>query len=118
MEKRGLSFSSLLLLIVAFLIYSTTGIFTKMASMQEMLSVPYIQYFSLVVLAIGLYAILWQLILKKVDLAKAFLFKSLTVVFALFFAWSIFGEVITCKNILGCVFIVFGIMLNSFWQAE
>lgn len=118
MAKRGLSISSLLLLIVAFLIYSCTGIFTKLASMQEMLSGAYIQYFSLVIFAMGVYAVLWQLILKRVDLAKAFLFKSLTVIFALFFAWSIFGEVITFKNILGCAFIVSGIILNSYWQTE
>lgn len=118
MEKRGLSISSLLLLIVAFLIYSTTGVFSKMASMHEMLSLSYIQYFSLVILAMGLYAILWQFILKKVDLAKAFLFKSLTVVFSLFFAWSIFDEIITIKNLIGCAFIVSGIVLNSTCQTE
>lgn len=118
MEKRGLSISSLLLLIAAFLIYSTTGVFSKMASMHEMLSLSYIQYFSLVILAMGGYAVLWQLILKRVDLSKAFLFKSLTVIFSLFFAWSIFDETISLKNILGCLFIISGIVLNSFCQTE
>ena len=116
MEKRGLSFTSLLLLIVAFLIYSTTGIFTKMASMQEMLSIPYIQYFALVILSMAVYAVLWQIILKRVELTQAYLFKSLTVVFSLFFAWSIFHEVITLKNLIGCGFIVAGIVLNSYRQ--
>ena len=108
MEERELSMSSLLLLVGAFLIYSCTGIFTKLASMQE----------TLVILTMGVYAILWQLILKRVDLAKAYLFKSLTVIFALFFAWSIFGEDITFKNMLGCAFIVSGIIINSCWQTE
>ena len=116
MEKRGLSFSSLLLLIVAFLIYSMTGIFTKMSSMQEMLSIPYIQYFALVILSMAVYAVLWQIILKRVELTQAYLFKSLTVVFSLFFAWSIFHEVITLKNLIGCGFIVAGIVLNSYRQ--
>lgn len=118
MEKQELSISSLLLLVIAFLIYSTTGVFSKMASMHEMLSMSYIQYFSLVILAMGVYAVLWQLILKRVDLAKAFLFKSLTVVFSLFFAWSIFDEIITIKNLIGCAFIVSGIVLNSTCQTE
>lgn len=116
MEKRGLSFTSLLLLIVAFLIYSMTGIFTKMSSMQEMLSIPYIQYFALVILSMAVYAVLWQIILKRVELTQAYLFKSLTVVFSLFFAWSIFHEVITLKNLIGCGFIVAGIVLNSYRQ--
>ena len=118
MEKRGISFSSLSLLIVAFLIYSTTGIFSKLASMQEMLSISYIRYFSLVILALGLYAILWQIILKKVDLAKAFLFKGLTMVFGLFWAWSIFDEVVTLNNVLGCTLILSGIIINSSCQTE
>ena len=116
MEKRGLSFSSMLLLIVAFLIYSMTGIFTKMSSMQEMLSISYIQYFALVILSMAVYAVLWQIILKRVELTQAYLFKSLTVVFSLFFAWSIFHEVITLKNLIGCGFIVAGIVLNSYRQ--
>ena len=116
MEKRGFSFTSLLLLIVAFLIYSMTGIFTKMSSMQEMLSIPYIQYFALVILSMAIYAVLWQIILKRVELTQAYLFKSLTVVFSLFFAWSIFHEVITLKNLIGCGFIVAGIVLNSYRQ--
>ena len=84
--------------------------------MQEMLSIPYIQYFALVILSMAVYAVLWQIILKRVELTQAYLFKSLTVVFSLFFAWSIFHEVITLKNLIGCGFIVAGIVLNSYRQ--
>ena len=104
----------IILLVITFLIYSTTEIFTKLASMQELLSVAYFEYFALVILTMGAYAVLWQVILKRVDLSKAYLFKSLTVVFGLFFAWSIFHEMITLQNIVGCSFVIAGIVLNSY----
>ena len=113
-STRNLTISSVVLLLLAFLIYSCTGIFTKLASMQKMLSVEYLHYFAFVIAAMGIYAVLWQIILKRVALSQAFLFKSLTVLFSLFFAWSIFHEAITPKNMIGCCFIIAGIALNSY----
>ena len=110
---RKLSFCSSVLLAISFLIYSTTDVFSKMASEVEMLSVEYFIYFSLVLLTMTIYAILWQVVLKKVPLTQAFLFKSITVVFSLFFAFLLFNEVITRKNLIGATLIIVGIILNA-----
>ena len=110
---RGLGITSYLLLVTAFLIYSTTGIFTKFASGEEFLSMTYIFFLSMVIVAMGIYAIMWQLILKRVPLSQAYLYKSMTVLFSLFFAFSIFNEEVTLKNMLGAVLIISGIIVNS-----
>jgi len=102
-----------LLLAVAFLIYSATGILTKLASAEPFLSARYLILFSGVLCAMGIYAILWQIVLKKIPLTNAYLFKSMTVLFTLFFAWMIFGESVTWKNILGAFFIIAGICVNA-----
>lgn len=112
--SNKLTITSFFLLILAFLVYSTTGIFSKLASSQEFLSVPYIGYFALVIVTMGIYAFLWQLILKKITLSRAFLFKSMTVIFSLSFAWLFFHEQITIKNIIGGGLIVVGIVVNSY----
>lgn len=111
--KNRLSLSSFALLVVAFLVYSTTGIFTKLASGEEFLSIEYLSFFAIAILTIGFYAILWQVVLKKVPLTQAFLFKSMTVLFSFCFAYFIFDESITWKNLLGATFIIGGIMVNS-----
>lgn len=111
--KNKLSLSSLALLVVAFLIYSTTGVFNKLASGNEFLSTGYLSYFAIAILTIGIYAVLWQLILKKVPLTQAFLFKSITVLFSFCFAYFIFDETITWKNLLGGALIIVGIIVNS-----
>lgn len=102
-----------MMLIIAFFIYSTTGVFSKMASTKEFLSISYISLLALVIISMGLYAILWQVILKKVPLNQAFLFKSMTVLFSLSFAFIIFDEDITKRNVIGSCFIITGIVINA-----
>lgn len=113
MMKQSLSITSVILLVSAFLIYSTTGVFTKLASREDFLSMAYMSFFSMVIVAMGIYAVMWQLILKRVPLAQAYLYKSMTVLFSLFFAYSIFNEEVTWKNMLGAVLIISGIIVNS-----
>ncbi len=111
--KKQLGVSSFILLFVAFLVYSTTGVFSKLASREIFLSFGYFSYFALVLLTMGIYAILWQVILKKTPLSKAFLFKSMTVLFSLCFAYFVFNEIITWKNLVGASLIIIGIIVNS-----
>lgn len=115
---KNLSIGSLILLIIAFLIYSTTGVFSKLTSAEEFLSFDYFAFLSLVLLAMGIYAFLWQIILKKLSLSQAFLFKSMTVVFALAFAYFLFDEKITWNNIIGACIIIVGIIFNSLEISE
>ena len=111
--KQKIGIASIALLVVAFLVYSTTGVFTKLASGEVFLSIGYLSYFVLVMLTMGIYAILWQIALKRVSLTQAYLFKGTTVLFSLVLAALVFHECITWKNVLGAGLIVFGIVVNS-----
>ena len=111
---KRLSISSIFLLIIAFVVYSSTGIFTKLASLQDFLSMEYCFFLGGVVLMLAIYAILWQIILKSTPLAQAFLFKSSTVIFALIFAFCLFGEHVTPQNLIGASIIIVGIIVNSY----
>ena len=113
MKKKQLETSSFVLLVVAFLIYSITGVFSKLASKEVFFSIEYIAYLAIGLLFLGIYAILWQVILKKIPLNKAFLFKSMIVLFTLLIAYIFFKEVIVLKNIVGAALIITGIIINS-----
>ena len=65
------------------ILYACTGICTKMASQQQMLSVPYILWFGGAVAVIGVYAILWQQLLRRIELSTAFMFKGSTLIFTM-----------------------------------
>ena len=110
---QKVSFGSYLLLLVAFLIYSSSGVFSKLASENEFLSMGYFKYFTLLIASMATYAVLWQIILKRFQLTQAFLCKSITVVFSLMFAHLFFSESISSNNIIGATLIVTGIVINS-----
>ena len=66
-----------------------------------------------VVLVLGLYAILWQQVIKRMPISTAFLFKGTTLLFALLISFFLFGEPITWMNGIGAILIIGGITLFS-----
>lgn len=59
----------------------------------------------------GLYAVLWQQILKRIELSLAYMFKGTSIVFVMLLAYILFGEQITWNNIIGAIIIISGIVL-------
>ena len=108
---KGCTIRRTFLLLTAFLIYSCTGIFSKLASLHDFLSIPYILYFGCVIGTLGLYAVLWQKVLSFMPLNKAFLCKSICIVFTL----GMFAETITLNNILGAIIIISGLVVLT-WK--
>lgn len=103
--------SKIIALLLINLLYASVGIFTKLASQQEFLSWAYIFSFSGAVAVIGIYAILWQQIIRKIELSTAYMFKGTTIIFTMLFAHRLFGEQITWNNIVGAAIIIIGIVL-------
>ena len=106
-----LSVRNILFLCFAVAVYSASGFFSKMASRYDFLSLPYLLCLGGVVLGLGAYAILWQMALKKVPLNKAYLFRSLGVVYGLAIAYFIFHESITWGNLLGGGIVLGGLLV-------
>ncbi|MCQ2975204.1 MAG: hypothetical protein MJ211_10410 [Bacteroidales bacterium] len=114
MEKK-VTFWNFLFMMLAFAIYSSSGIFSKMASYYEFLSPMYIINIGGVILVLGIYAIMWQLILKKMPLTIAFMWKCVCSIWGLLFSYFIFNENITLNNILGIIIIIGGLLYLT-WE--
>lgn len=93
------------------LLYACVGICTKKAAMCSMGSWPYLLWFGGAIVVIGTYAILWQQVLRRIELSTAYMFKGTTLIFTMLIAALLFGEAITGMNILGSILIVAGITL-------
>ena len=102
-----------LLLIGAFLVYAFSSVFTKWASMAEFLSWPYLLRLSGAVGVLGVYAILWQQIIKRMRVSDAYMFKGTSIIFVLLLSHLFFGEAITLTNALGALLIIGGIALHA-----
>ena len=102
-----------LALIGTFFIYTTSGVFSKLASQHDFLSLEYIAFLGCTVGVLGVYAILWQQIIKRMDISLAYMFKGTGVIFGLALAHFVFGETITTTNIIGAIIIICGITLYA-----
>ena len=112
-KQKGLSFGVLCLLLFSFVVYSSCSIFAKLASSQPFQSKWFFLFYGLELVIIAVYAFLWQIVLKKIDLSIAFMCKSITIVFSLLIAHFIFNENISISNSIGSLFIISGIIVGS-----
>lgn len=99
------------ILIVINLLYACVSLFTKYASQQEFMSWNYMLGLIGAVVVMGLYAVLWQQILKRIELSLAYMFKGTSLIFVMLLAYVLFGEQITWNNIVGAIIIISGIVL-------
>lgn len=93
------------------LIYSLGGICSKIASSKDFLSFEWILFYGLVILSLGIYAVLWQQILKKVNLNVAYASKAVTLIWSTIWGIVIFHEQVSWNNILGGVIVLAGVIL-------
>lgn len=100
-----------LYLVLAMVLFSFTSIFSKLASKEEFLSFKYIFFYGMIIFVLGLYAIVWQQILKKVELSVAMSFKPLVIIFNLLWAILFFHSECNIKIIIGFVLILVGIVI-------
>lgn len=98
------------LLHILFLFYSLVGIFSKLASQHDFLSMEFILFYGMVLLDLGVYAIFWQQVLKKLPLTTAFSNKAITIVWGMLWGILFFGECVSLVRIFGATLIVGGII--------
>ena len=110
-EQQRISISNAFYLCVVVAIYSLSGVFTKQASNYDFLSLPYLGCLLGVVLVFAIYAVLWQIALKRVPLSRAYLFRSLGVVYGLALATFVFNESISWTNLIGGLIVLFGLII-------
>lgn len=109
--SNKLTIKIVLILLLVNLFYVSVSIATKFTSQQETLSVSFFGGLAIVIAVLGVYAILWQQLLKHIELTTAYMFKGTSLIFVFVFSALLFSEQITLQNIVGAVFIIAGIVL-------
>ena len=101
----------ILILQAAVVIYTTSGIFAKLADRFDVMSFRWLLMLFLELCALGTYAIVWQQIIKHFDLSLAYANRATSVFWAMIWARFIFQEGVTLKNLIGVAVIFTGIMV-------
>lgn len=92
-------------------LFSLCGVFSKLAATNEFLSFKFCIFYGISILILGIYAILWQQILKKFSLTTAFFNKAVTIIWGMLWGVIFFKEVITSNMILGTIVVLIGVGL-------
>ncbi|MDD3218202.1 MAG: EamA family transporter [Lachnospiraceae bacterium] len=111
MKKKKITLPGILSIQAAVLIYTLSGICAKMAAGHEFLSFWFIFFYGLEICVLGVYAIVWQQIIKRYELSVAYVNRATAIFWSLIWAALIFREHISWKNILGVAIIFVGIMV-------
>ena len=80
------------------MVYSMSGIFSKLAAGQPFLSFRFCLYYGVIIALLGLYAIGWQQIIKRMPLTSAYANRAVTVVWGIVWGAVLFGEAITWQK--------------------
>lgn len=110
MEKKN-NIKYYIILHAILLVFSTCGIFSKLASSYKFLSFKFILFYALSIFILFFYTIAWQQILKKIPLITAFLNKAITIIWSMLWGVIIFNENITLKMIIGGIIVLSGVSL-------
>lgn len=103
----------LIFLHLILLIYSSSGVFSKLAGLQEFLSLQFFIYYGIVLLILFVYAIIWQRVIKLLPLTTAFANKAVAVIWGIVFGMIFFGESLTLGKVIGSVLIILGIIFYT-----
>ena len=96
-----------------YVIYSVVIIVAKLASKEQVLSTKFILFFMLELFIFGIYAVLWQQVIKRMDLNTAYSSKGTVILWTLLWSWLFFKETINFNNIIGALVIIVGIYMVS-----
>ncbi len=95
------------------LLFSLSPVCSKLAGRQPFLSLPFFFFYGLVIVILGIYALAWQQVIKRMPLTTAYANKAVTVVWGLVWGMLLFGETITLQKVLGAAVIVAGVVLYA-----
>lgn len=100
------------------MLYSVTGILSKLAAGVAFFSWQFGALYSGILVLLGVYAIGWQQILKRMPLTSAFSSKAVTIVWGILWGLLFFHEPLTAGKVLGAILIVAGVVLFAHADAQ
>lgn len=109
--KKRIDWKNLLFLQGIVIIYTLSGVAGKYASGYGFLSLGFFLIYGLEILILGIYAILWQQIIKRFDLSVAYANRSIALLWSMLWAVILFGEKVTAQNLIGVAVVIAGTMI-------
>jgi drug/metabolite transporter (DMT)-like permease len=94
--------------------YSLAGVCSKTAAAQPFGSIPYFAWYLGALVILGVFALVWQQVLKVLPLTSAFCNKGITLVWGMLWGALFFGEQIKLNMLIGAAIVFGGVILVAF----
>ena len=91
------------------IVYSFSGVFQKLASRYPMISIQFLLFYGCSIGILFVYAVLWQMILRKVPLTTAYSNRAVSMIWSMVWSVLLFQESTSWNQILGAIVICYGI---------
>lgn len=108
---KKVKLKEIVVLQLAVMVYTLSGVAAKNAAMYEPMSWGFLICYGIEIMILGIYAVLWQQLIKRMELSVAYANRSMAILWSMVWASLFFGEIITTKNIIGVVIVLAGTML-------
>ena len=108
-----MKYKTLFALHLMLMVYSVSGICSKLAGQHPFLSLEFCFFYGVVILLLGFYAIGWQQIIKRLPLSIAFANKAVTVVWGTMWGVLFFQESLSVGKLVGAAMVIAGVVLYA-----
>lgn len=106
--KRQTKIKNLIFLHIVLFVYSLISVAAKRAS--ERTGIYFVIGYGVVLFLLGVYAILWQQVLKRQSLSVAFANKAVVIIWGIIWGFLLYKESISMQKVIGALIIMAGII--------
>lgn len=111
MNGNKMKWKNVLQLQAVVVIYTISSVMAKTASMHKDNKLLFLLFFGMEFVMLGVYAILWQQMIKRFELSVAYANRAMAILWSMIWAVIFFHDQITVRNLLGVAIVIAGIML-------
>lgn len=116
---KNVKWKNILQLQAVVIIYTISSVMAKAASGHKEEHLLFLLFFGLEFILLGIYALLWQQMIKKFELSVAYANRAMAILWSMIWAVLFFHDRITIRNIVGVAIVLVGIVLvNTDKEAE
>ena len=109
--NQKISLKNILVLQAVVIVYTLSSVVAKLATGEEVLSFAFFLFYGLEIGILGIYAILWQQMIKRFDLSVAYANRAMAILWSAVWAVVLFRESLGIKQLIGIAFVVVGTVI-------
>ena len=116
--KKVFRLRHVLILQAVIVIYTLSSVMAKLASGEEPFSVPFLLFYLAELVILGVYAVLWQQMIKKFELSVAYTNRAMALLWSMLWAVVLFHDRVTVKNVIGVAIVIAGTLIVNGGKEE